>query len=88
MPEAFALFLILIVAGGVYVYAWAQAKNPARRDVAADRRRLERHEAWLRHRLELAERERWGADMVGHLEAELRATRERLAALPREPTRG
>ena len=88
MPEALAILFILIVAGGVYLYAWVQARNPARRNAAEDQARLERHEAWLRQRLELAKRERWGADMVRSIEAELLTTRERLAAMPPEPKRG
>jgi len=88
MPEALAILFILVVAGGVYLYARVQAGNPARRNADEDRARLERHEAWLRQRLELAERERWGADMVRGIESELHTTRERLAAMPPEPKRG
>ena len=87
MPEALALLFIAIVAGGVYLYAWAQARNPQRQNATADRVQLERHEAWLRHRHEQAQRERWDADMVQKIETELRTTRERLAELTakREP---
>lgn len=78
MPETFAIILVSVVAAGVYVYAWLQAKNPARQNLAEDLARLERHVAWLRHRLELAEREKWGVDMIHGLERELQETRARL----------
>ena len=79
MPEALAVLFVFTVAAGVYVYAWLQAKNPSRQNAGQDQARLERHEAWLQHRLEIARRENWGADMIHSLEADLREAQQRLA---------
>jgi hypothetical protein len=80
MPEAFAVLLVLVVCVAAYVAALLTARHPAQQNTAEDLVTLHRHRAWLQQRLEMAQRENWGDDMVESIAAELTATAEQIAA--------
>jgi hypothetical protein len=79
MPEALAVFLVLLVAAGVYLGALIHSRNPANHHAGRELERLRGHEAWLRQRLQLAAREKWSGDMVARITDELGATSRQLA---------
>jgi hypothetical protein len=79
MPEAFAVLFVLIAALGVYVGAEIHSRNPANHNAKLDAERLRGQEAWLRQRLQMAQRENWSGDMVARLTEELGATTQQLA---------
>lgn len=88
MPEALAVFAVFTVAVVAWIGAWAQARDPRSYKPVEEAARLRQQMAWLEARLDLAERERWSADMIATLEAELNATlRELVAAEARERAR-
>ena len=79
MPEAFAIVAVFVVAVVVYVGAWLQSRDPRKRNAAEELAQLRQHHGWLRERLEVARRERWGEEMVTQLAAEHEALSRRLA---------
>lgn len=82
MPEAFAiLFVVTLVIGGL-CYA-ALVPDPEKKNRKARLERLGHHIAWLRERIEKAERERWETRMIAELRAQL-AEEERQWARERE----
>jgi hypothetical protein len=86
MPEAFAVLAVVVVCVAAYVAALLRSRDPSLHNAADELARLHQHEAWLRQRLALAERERWGADMIAGLGDELRATSQQLARAATPPT--
>jgi hypothetical protein len=79
MPEALALVLVFLIAGGVYVVLLVQSRNPALHDPRKEHARLEQHLAWLDQRLAMARREKWGQEMVAPLLADQTASTRALA---------
>jgi len=82
MPEAFAVLFVFVVAVGVYIFAKFQTARPSAQDARENSHRLRRHHAWLRQRMEMAERERWDAGMIRAIADELAVTSARLAKAP------
>jgi hypothetical protein len=78
MPEALAVLVVLVVSIAIWLGAWWQMRGTPQLSTPADLERLRHHESWLRQRLERAQREQWGADMVDGIAAELRLTSETL----------
>ncbi|MGH7958881.1 MAG: hypothetical protein ACREH8_17990 [Opitutaceae bacterium] len=72
MPEVLAA--IAVVALATWFGALVPARNPANHSVVEETARLRQHIVWLEQRLDLAEREKWGVEMVVTLEEELEAT--------------
>jgi hypothetical protein len=85
MPEAFAVLAVFVVCVTAYLAALIRSRDPSLHNAADELARLRHHEAWLRQRLELAERERWGADMIAGLADELRTTSQQLARATATP---
>ena len=83
MPEALAILGILVVTIVAWVSAWSHTRNPANFNTRDEVARLQQHAAWLEQRLELAQRENWGADMIDSLTDEMKATSEHLVRLRR-----
>jgi hypothetical protein len=73
MPEAFAVFLIFVIAIAAWFGAWLSSRNPANYRPIEEAARLEQHAAWLKQRLEVAQRENWDDEMIAPLAAELEA---------------
>jgi hypothetical protein len=84
MPEAFAVATVFVVSLAAWIGAWAHVRNPANHNVRAEISRLRQHAEWLQDRLDLAEREKWGAGMVAGISSELTTT---VAALERAASR-
>lgn len=80
MPEAFAVLLVIVVCIAAYVAALLNARDPAQRNVREDLAALRQHRMWLQQRLDTAQRENWGDDMVENIAAELTATAQQIAA--------
>lgn len=74
MPEAFAVLVVVVVAIAAWFGAWMQARDPANYNAREEAERLRHHAVWLEQRLELAQREKWGGDMVTGIADELDAT--------------
>ncbi len=79
MPEAFACLFVFVVCVAAYVGAMITSRDPARQNVAQDLATLRQHRAWLEQRLEVAQRENWGPDMVDGIAAELAETSRAIA---------
>lgn len=79
MPEALAVVAVFVVTVVAWVGAWLHARNPANQNVHDEIARLRQHVGWIEQRIELAERERWGTDMVATLMDEKAAAAEHLA---------
>ena len=89
MPEALAVAVVFIVAIVAWFGAWLNARNPANYNARDEMARLRHHAAWLEQRLETAQRERWGEDMVENISDELATTSaqlEQLAASTKDPS--
>src|SRR5436189_255163 len=80
MPEALACLLVFAICVAAYVAAQLASRDPARQNVTQDVSTLRQHRAWLQQRLEKAQRENWGEDMVETLAA---ARRARVRSKPR-----
>jgi hypothetical protein len=74
MPEALAVLVVVVIAIAAWFGAWMQARNPANYNAREEAERLRHHVAWLEQRLELAQREKWGGDMVAGISDELETT--------------
>ena len=83
MPEALAVLAVFVVAIVAWFGAWMHTRNPANYDARGEVARLRQHAAWLEQRLELAQRERWGGDMVASLQEEVESTAQQLARAAR-----
>ena len=83
MPEALAVLAVVVVTIVAWFGAWMHARNPANYNARDEVARLRQHSAWLHQRLELAQRERWGGDMIASLSDEIEATAEQLARASR-----
>ena len=81
MPEALVIVAVFVVALVAFVGAWIQSRNPAGVDVMSESARLKHHAAWLSQRLQRAQREKWEAEMVNNLEAELEVTSRALGRI-------
>jgi hypothetical protein len=79
MVETLTLLSLFAVSGLVLTWFRRRANDPRRRNVQEEIARLQHREHWLRQRLEVAQRERWGHDMIVSLTAELSATAEELS---------
>ena len=79
MPEAFAVVAVFVVAIVAWVGAWMHARNPANFNARDESERLRQHAQWVEQRLERAQRERWGDEMMAALHDE-RATLNRQIA--------
>lgn len=78
MPEALAVLVVVVISLAAWLAAWLQTRRTPQLSTPADLECLRHHESWLRQRLERAQREQWGDDMVAGLAAELQATSEHL----------
>lgn len=83
MPEALAVVAVVVVSLAAWLGAWLHARNVANYVVRDEVVRLRHQVAWLRERLERAEREGWDEGMRCGLEAEWRAARAQLRELER-----
>lgn len=79
MPEALAVFFILAVSVIVFAAAWLRGRDLSLINADDELQRLRHHEAWLRLRLELAEREQWSDDMIAGIADEHHRTSLQLA---------
>ena len=79
MPEALIVLFVFFVSMIVWVAAWIRSRDPSLRNATEDVHRLRHQEAWLSQRLQVAETERWGAEMVAGIAAELHLTKQELA---------
>jgi hypothetical protein len=57
-----------------------QARDPAGVDARQELARLEQHHAWLRERLDRAQREKWDDDMVATIVAQKASTAAQLSS--------
>ena len=78
MPEALAVVVVFVITVVAWVGAWMNARNPANNDARDELARLRHHAAWLEQRLEIAQREKWGEDMVGNISDEMAVTSAQL----------
>ena len=78
MPEALAVVAVLVVTLIAWVGALLHARDPANHNGAAEVARLRHHAAWLEQRLERAQREGWGSDMIRPLSDEIAAVSAQL----------
>jgi hypothetical protein len=85
MPEAFAVLVVFVVCVAAYIGALLTARDPARQNRAEDLARLRQHRVWLEQRLETAQRENWGDDMIEGIAAELDETARQVAAHAARP---
>lgn len=74
MPEALAIFAVVVVSVGVYVAAWIQAKDPANYNAQRELVRLKEQQRLLQQRLSAARREKWGMDMIETISEQLDAS--------------
>jgi hypothetical protein len=74
MPEALAVLAVFVVAVAAWLGAWMQARDPANQNVHDETERLQLHVRWLEQRLDLAERENWGGEMIAGLQEEMQLT--------------
>lgn len=79
MPEVLAVVAVFVVTLIAWIGAWLHARDPANQNVHDDIQRLRQHAAWLDRRIEVAQRERWGGDMIVSLEEERQTTMRALA---------
>lgn len=80
MPEAFACFLVFVVAVATYAAAKITALNPANRPTAqAEVARLRQHRAWLDERVQRSWRENWDDDMRARIADEINDVEAALA---------
>ncbi len=80
MPETLTIigiFVVCVVAGAIAVRRIRALASP---DLTTELAQLTQRAAWIEHRLELAQRERWDAAMLAALQAERSANAERLEA--------
>lgn len=78
MPEAFAVVAVFVIAIAVCVIAWFKSRDKSGIDPRAELERLQHHELWLKQRLEVAQKENWGADMVAAISADLAETAKQI----------
>ena len=78
MPEAFAVLAVVVVTIVAWFSAWMHARNPANTNAQAEIARLRQHAAWLEQRMEVAQREKWGGDMIATLSDEMEGTARQL----------
>jgi hypothetical protein len=78
MPEAFAVLVVFVICVAAWLGAMLTARNPARQNATEDLATLRQQHAWLRRRLKVAREENWDEQMLGNLEADLRATAEEI----------
>ena len=81
MPEALAVVAVAVVTIVAWFGAWMHTRNPANYKPHDEIARLRQRAVWIQQRLEVAQRERWGSDMIATLLDELGATAEQLARL-------
>ena len=74
MPEALAVVAVFVVTVVAWLGAWLNARNPAGYQARDEIARLQHHASWLEQRLVIAQREKWGGDMIEAISAELAAT--------------
>ena len=74
MPEALAVLVVFVVAVLAWIGAWVRARDPASYNAHEETQRLRHHVVWLQQRIELAEKEKWGQEMLDSLADELEAT--------------
>jgi hypothetical protein len=79
MPEALAVFAVVVVSIAAWFGAWMHTRNPANYKPHDEIARLQQRAAWLGPRIEVAQRERWGDDMMAALLDERSETVEQLA---------
>ncbi|MBS0633178.1 MAG: hypothetical protein JSS11_14805 [Verrucomicrobia bacterium] len=70
MPEALAILAVAVIAAGIYVMAWLQARDPAQANALRERERLQHQAGWLEERLAKAQRENWSPEMIAGIAAE------------------
>lgn len=78
MPEALAVLFVFAVCAFLFISARLNSRRPPGATPPDELQRLRLQEAWLRERLDRAEREQWGREMTESLAQELRATAHRL----------
>jgi hypothetical protein len=72
MPGTLVILSVMaVIAIAAWLAAWTHTRDPANHDAREDFRRLQRHAAWLEQRLDLARREKWGAEMITSLSIQL-----------------
>ena len=79
MPEALALFAVLIIAVTVYVVAWVQSRDSAHDCPREELLRLRQQQQWLQQRVELAKRENWPYEMADVISNDLGAVTEQIS---------
>ena len=79
MPEAFAVLAVFVVAVASFVGAKMITANPSSQSAEEERLRLQHYHAWLVARLELAQREGWGPEMMAPIARELELTESQRA---------
>ena len=79
MVETLTTLTLLSVAALIIFAIRFKRQHAAHAGSPAEIARLQHHEAWLRERLERAQREQWGAEMIAGLAEELAATSQQLA---------
>jgi hypothetical protein len=80
MPEALAIAAVFAVAVAACVGAWLHSRDPANQNTANEVVRLRQQQVWLEQRLLLAQREKWGSEMIDSITGELGAISEQLNA--------
>ena len=79
MPEAFAVLVVFVVCLAAWIGALLTARDPAKQNVAEDLATLRHQRLWLEQRLETAQRENWGGEMVERIASELDANAQAIA---------
>ena len=79
MPEAISVIFIFAVSVMVFFAASLRGRDQSLINADDELQRLRQQEAWLRQRLELAEREQWSHDMIASIADEHRQTALQLA---------
>jgi len=80
MPEAIAVFLVLMIVGGLLLAAWLHSRHAQPPHPHHEREQARQHLQWLEERLRHAEAHRWGDDMKQRLTEDIARTRKRLGS--------
>lgn len=79
MAESLTVILVSLLAVVTCLVIRKQARSPARYNPQKEAVRLRRHLTFLEHRLDVAQREKWGAEMITVITDDQDASRLELA---------